>query len=299
MFYIESGTFNGTAGTQLFERTAASGFAAETSLFSYATPVSGSFVRVLGGTIFFGENSGGTIRSVNTDGTSPALIATVANNYDLVFSGSLALLSANPGGFNSPDNKVFSLDLADGHLDTVLDTGGDYSGPITVDAAGDLLYGATTFGSISAGGVYKFTLADIQSALDADPQANDTSLTMGKGTRIFANGSNGYLGRTDDQHVYALASPFGAAATITRFNLDDTNAAGQAAGQTNTGPFFGATDATDAALFVAVTDDFSTGPSAVFRVVPEPSPTSALLLGSVILAGAAGLSRKRKKNAAA
>ena len=95
IYYLETdGSF--AASTKLYKRTAAGGYATATPLFNYGSALFGSFVTVQSGKVYFGENSANTIRSVNLDGTSPALIGTVVGNFDLAFSGGSAFVSANP-----------------------------------------------------------------------------------------------------------------------------------------------------------------------------------------------------------
>ncbi|MEA3188996.1 MAG: hypothetical protein QOD99_2826 [Chthoniobacter sp.] len=292
LFYIESGNFGGTSDTRLFERKAADNFASEISLFSYgAAGVSGSFVRVLGSRVYFGENSAGTIRSVNFDGSAPALIATVANNYDLAFSGTAALLSANPAGFAAPDNKVYGLNLTNGQLDTLLDTGGDYSGPIAIDSAGNLLYGATNFGAVT-GGLFEFLANKVNGVRDPNPQQNDTTLTLADGVRIQNNGNNGYLGLQDDRHLFALDSPFGSPGIVKRFDLTNT-AIADTVGLTGTGEFFGAAGATASGLYVAVSSSFSNGPSTVYRVAAVPEPAAGALFAAAALLGGFAFFRRK------
>ncbi len=287
LFYIESGNFGGTSDTRLFERTMASSFSDETELFSYgAGGISGSFVRVSGTTVYFGENSNGTIRSIGTDGSLSHLIATINGNYDLAFSGSTAFLSANPGGF-TPENKVYKFDLSSGATSILLDTGGDYSGPIAFDSAGDLFYGATNFGL--SGGIFKFSAAAVQQAL-----TSGTALTMANASASFnGSNSNAYLGLTDDHHLYTLNSPFGAPSTATSFDLSNT-ASGSAVGQTDNGPFFGAADAQNGSLYVAVTSDFLSGPSSVYRVQAVPEPSTLAFVGIAFAALAARFTSRKK-----
>lgn len=288
LFYLESGSFGGSSDTRLFQRTAASNFATEIQLFSYGANVSGSFVRVSGAKVYFGEYSLGTIRSVNLDGSSPATLTTLVGNYDLALAGTTAFISANQNAFPSdPDNKVFALNLANNQLDTVLDTGGDYSGPVAIDAAGDLLYGATNFGSI-AGGIFKFTAAQVTQA-----RLNHTQLAIGNGVRIYDNGNNAYLARENDSRLFSFNNPFGAPSTATRLDLNNL-ALHELAGQTDTGPFFGAVDATSTDVYVAVTDSFSSGPSAVYRVSPVPEPSAWAFMAMVVSAGSVGFLVRRK-----
>lgn len=274
LFYFASGNFGGGPETRLFERTSASGFATAVDLFSYGSQVSGSFVKVNAGTVYFGENSTGTIRSISAGGGAATLLGTVTGNYDAAFRGSDLFLSANPA---SNDNKVYRF-LPGGQLDTVLDTGGDFSGPITFDSAGNLLYGATNFASVN-GGIYSFSAAQVSAALDANPSAHDGSFNLSSGTQLFANGSNQYLAAENGTKFFQGNSPFGSAAFVKELDAAQPGAPGRSVGQTGTGEFFGGMASANGALYVAVTSDFSQGPSAVFKVVPEPG-SMALLAGA-------------------
>jgi hypothetical protein len=270
VFYIESGNFGGSFDTRLFEATAASNYTTSNLLYSYGGPTSGSFVRVIGSTVYFGENSGGTILSVSAGGGTPTVTGTVQGNYDLAFQGSNAFLSANP---TFSDNQVFKLDLSTGATAAVLDTGGDFSGGIAFDAAGNLYYGATAFGSLP-GGIYKFTAAQI-----ADALTNHITLSISDGVLVFDDGNNQYLGYGGGNTLYQANSPFGSAATLTSFDL--LNLTSRTLGATGDTDFFGATDANASGFYVAVTADFSSGPSAVFLVIPEPGSTALLGLGAL------------------
>jgi len=96
-------------------------------LFNYQTTATiyGSFIRVQGNTVYFGESSTGSVRSVSAFGGSSsrlfsipgykgitsslrlALDFNLAGNFDCGFnSQSQMFLSANPGGFASAENKI-------------------------------------------------------------------------------------------------------------------------------------------------------------------------------------------------
>ena len=110
LYYLNSGISG--AATQLIKRTAAKNYSDPTALFSYSGPVYGDFVKVNGSTVYFGESTTNTIRSVSVIGTRPHLIATIPRNYDFAFNGNEALVDAADSNF--ANNTVFKLDLLTG-----------------------------------------------------------------------------------------------------------------------------------------------------------------------------------------
>ena len=289
LYYLASGNFGNGPDTQLFQSTASSNYANTQELFSYGSEVFGSFVKVNGSTVYFGENSIGTIRSISASGGTASLLGTVAGNYDAAFSGSNLFVSANVSG---TDNKVYRL-LSGGQLDTVLDTGGDYSGPILFDSHGNLIYGATNFGSVS-GGVYSFTSAQVTNALDSNPSTQDKSFGINSGTRLFNNGNNEYLALTGSNKLFTANSPFGSPAIVDQLSLTNTNATPLIVGLSGTGEFFSGLAANGNALFVTVTSDFAQGPSAVYEVVPEPALPMLIGVGALAVLFSARRARKQK-----
>lgn len=284
LFYLVGGDFGADSNTRLFRRTAAAGYADETELHSFASPVFGSFVRESGGIVYFGESSTGSISRISSVGGSAEMVATVAGNYDLKLFGGSAYLSADPTF--SGNNKVYALDLFSGALDTILDTP-DFSGPIAFDSAGNLLYGATSFGGVP-GGIYSFTAAQVAGARDADPSASDTALTIGDGALLFDNGSNQYLALLAPDGLFAASSPFGQPSPIIRHDL--LTSSEMPVGATGAGEFFGGFAVGNGTVFAAVSVDFLSGPSAVFAIVPEPS--------GIVLLGAGALVFLRRRRSA-
>jgi len=288
LYYLETGPFVGGADTRLFKRTVADNFATPVQLFSFNGSVSGNFVKVSGSTVYFGEGtpSGGTIRSISVNGGAATTFASVPGNYDLAIGISGAFVSANSS--DSPANEVYKLNLSTGQLDTIVNPTNDYSGPVAVTSSGALLYGATAFGMVAgsvSGGIYSFTASQIASVTDSNPNVSDTSLPLSSGTRKVNDGNNQYLAYLDDQHLFQGNSPFGSAATITRFSL--SGSVQEPVGTTgNNIDFVGALALSGSSVYTVVTSDFSSGPSAVYLItaIPEPSPivliASACLLGS-------------------
>ena len=147
-------------------------------LFNYQTTATiyGSFVKVWGDTVYFGESSAATIRSVSiTGGPSRSLFTlekcvrlpsdgrmgfdfSLSGNYDCAFDSQTRMfLSANPGGF-SGENKIYYWD---GQTDpVVIAEMGKYSGPLAFDRNDNLYYGFTGYPAGPEDSVY-FTAAQV------------------------------------------------------------------------------------------------------------------------------------------
>jgi hypothetical protein len=265
IYYIETdGAF--TAGTTLYKRTAASGYATATPLYSYGAFVFGSFVVVEGGKVYFGENSTNTIRSINLDGSSPSLIATVVGNYDMAFSGAGAFVSSNPDvTFANPQSNVAKLDLGTGATDLILNATPDYSGPIEFDSAGALLYGAA---KSAIGGIYGYSAAEVAAAT-----GSGAIVLTSPTNRVVNNGANQYLAYENGTELWQ--DDF---ATLRLYDL----ATGSGSAIATTPQFIGQLDAKGGVLYANVTN-FSTNQSSVFAVVPEPSSILLLAFGSLVL----------------
>ena len=268
VFYIESdSSFSTPAASKLYRRSAGDGYASATTLFDFGSAVFGSFVLWDSGKVYFGENSTGVIRAVNTD-LSIDLLGTVAGNYDAVFSGGSLFLSHNPGGF-TPLNKVsrFTLDpdggggLALSAADLILDTPNDYSGPIDFDAAGNLFYGGS--GSFGRTDLHRYSAAEVAGAFGAG-----TTLTLDAPHLYLANGGNAYLA-FDGAALWQSA--------FTSLNRIDVTTPVSAEIGTSTDSI-GHLDEVGGTLYVNITKASFDG-SAVYAVVPEPTSTLLLALG--------------------
>lgn len=272
IYYLETDSTFST-NTQLYKRTAASGYAAAVPLFDLGSPVFGSFVTLGGGKVFFGENSTNNLYAINPDGSGSNTLGTVLNNYDAVFASGSLFVSHNvePNFLNPPKNRVSKYDLVSGGggltlgvEDTTIDTVSDYSGPVEMDATGTLFYGAS--GANGIGDLYRFTAAEVADAF------GPTSLSLDAAHRLIANGVNAYLGAEGDADLWQ--SNFGT------LSLIDTVAATSTSIATSSN-FIGQLDAIDGEVFASVTN-FATNSSAVYAVVPEPA-SGALLAGTLAM----------------
>ena len=275
IFYLESDSAFPGATTKLYKRTAASGYAPTPAIFDFGSAVFGSFVTVQSGKVYFGESSANTIRSVNLDGTSPALIGTVIGNFDLAFSGGNAFVSANADGppYTNPRNKILKLDLVTGATQAVLDATPDFSAPLDFDASGNLIYGVA---KSTIGGIYRYSAASVASAI-----ATSTPLVLTPPTnRVLANGGNQYLAYASDSSLWQDDS--NAQGTLRKYDLG-TSAVVNVGTTASASEYLGQLDYQGSTLYVNVTN-FGTNRSAVFGVVPEPSSAVFLAVGLLVFA---------------
>ena len=119
-------------------------------LFSYQSDVYGSFVAIRGRTVYFGESSYGSVRSVPRDGSGESRVLfrlppprrrgsdfALAYNYDCAFDpAGRMFVSANPDGAG---NRIYCWP-GSGEPFPVACPGG-YSGPLDFDPEGNLYYG--------------------------------------------------------------------------------------------------------------------------------------------------------------
>ncbi len=279
LFYLESDSTNFAASTRLYRRNAANYAAAPTLLKDLGAFSFGSFVTLHDGRVFFGDTTfsgDGKLYVIAPDGTGFDELGALKRNYDLAFLGDNLLVSASVVG---EENKVIKFQLiADGTGGQMLNAGttllntdpdgagpllGDYSGPVEVDSAGRLLYGAS---KSSIGGVFRLSTAETAGTAEV------TLLPPAK--RILNNGANQFLALGSDTVLWADDFQ-----TVTRYDL----AAGtsQVVGSTPAGDFSqspGQLESAAGRLFVNVTD-FNVPRSTVFAVQPVPEPgASALVL---------------------
>jgi hypothetical protein len=271
IYYIESeGAFPATVNAHLYKRSPSDGYVSSTTLFDFGSPVFGSFVVFNGGKVYFGESSTGAIRSINPDGTGLDALGTVADNYDLAFSGGSLFFSHNPGGF-SAQGKVSKFDLvADGTgglmlsgADLILDTPTDYSGPVEFGLAGSFFYGGTA----ASGGtpnLFRFSGAEILAANGGGP-----TLTLDNPHLFLANGANAGLAFDGANGLWHTKSGV--------LDIIDTDTATSTPVGT-TSNFLGQIDYAFGTVYAGVTD-FASNRSAVFAVVPEPNCAIIAILG--------------------
>lgn len=111
------------------------------SLLSYASYTFGSFSVAIGSTeVLFGESSNGGIWKLGLNGQAAQQIGIVPFNYDAVMlDDDRALVSAKTGGFSAADNDIIFVDVLTGLTQLVAQFDGA-SGPLAIDAAGDIYY---------------------------------------------------------------------------------------------------------------------------------------------------------------
>jgi hypothetical protein len=269
IYYLESDSTNYTADTLLYKRTAASGYATPAApLFNLGSGVFGSFVTLGSGKVFFGENSTNKVYAINPDGSGGNLLGTVTNNYDAVFANNSLFISHNPDTtFLNPQNRVSKFDLIPnggglslGTADQIIETGGDYSGPVARDANGSLFYGATGF--LSVKDLYRFNALEVAGAF------GPTTLTLDAAHRVIANGSNAYLAEDAINGLWQDS--------FTALNLIDVDAATSTPIATTTDSL-GQLEAVNGEVYANVTN-FTTARSSVYAVVPEPGSAALLAI---------------------
>lgn len=271
-FYIE--TDSGFAlNARLLKRSPNDGYSSATPLFDFGAPVFGSFVAFDSGKVFFGESSGGAIRSINPDGTGVDLLGSIAGNYDLTFAGGSLYLSHNPGGFN-PLGKVSKFGLMpDGtggsmltSADLIIDTPADYSGPIEFGPNGSFFYGGS--GSFGMQNLFRFTAGEISAANGAGP-----TLTLDSPHLFLANGANSGLAFDGDDTLWH--SDFG------KLDAIDTDTAMSNPVATSADSI-GQLDFAGGIVFANVTKA-TFDRSSVYAVVPEPGGALLALIGLAVL----------------
>jgi len=157
--YDDEGNLYAFVGTQYLVKNP--GFSAQT-LYEFPSPYYfGSFVRVRGDTVYFGESSTNRVFSAPVDGSSPGRLLfelpgggmgkrmrtgeefTLVGNYDCAFDSlGRMFLSANPSSASyEPNNKIYCWEGQTGIDPVVVAEMGGYSGPLSVDPSDNLYYG--------------------------------------------------------------------------------------------------------------------------------------------------------------
>ena len=113
----------------------------KTSLLSFQTSTFGSFTKHVDNQhVLFGESSNGDIYLVPTASGPAKKLANLKLNYDAaIYPGGWAIVSAKTGGFSAKNNDLVAVNLATGKTDPIAQLPGA-SGPVTVDATGNLYY---------------------------------------------------------------------------------------------------------------------------------------------------------------
>jgi hypothetical protein len=289
LYYLDTANFGSGLTTELIKQTAASNYSSSSVLYNYNGVVYGSFVKVSGSTVYFGESSANTIQSISVNGGTPTLIATVPYNYDMAFNGTSAFVDASDSNYQN--NTVSKLNLTTGALTPILNTGGA-SGPIAFTSNGSLLFGGSDYGD--PGGIYSFSAAQVSAALTG------TELTLSQGTLLFANGVNSDLASLNPQSLYQVETSYDSSipALITLYN--PANLTSQVAGQidyADEGDIFDGITPLGGGVAVAVSSQDGypgEASSQVFLVTPEPGSVALLAIGAAWMIGMRPVRSKRR-----
>lgn len=158
----------------------------------------GSFVTVdpTGSYLLFGESSANTITKVPLNGGSPSVVATVVFNFSCAFLAPDVALVAH-GDFTFNATKIVRLDVTTGATDLIADLIGP-SGPVVVDAHGDVYYGSNTIQfptpTIGAEDILRFDAAQVAGAIgptfltDADATVVVSGVTAPAGIAFDTEG---------------------------------------------------------------------------------------------------------------
>ena len=140
---LPSGNLAVFDGSSVIELDGTSGAPVRT-LFTPSSPVFGSFLKCDpgGDYLLFGESSQHEIWKLPLNGSAALLVASVPYNFDCVFVGAdQALISRGEATFTT--TYVDQLDVNTGSTDRIAEVTGP-SGPLALDAAGNLLYGVNS-----------------------------------------------------------------------------------------------------------------------------------------------------------
>ena len=150
---LSSGDFVIYNGVELYEIDGATG--EYTKTLAETSPVYGSFVKVVGDKVYFGESSKGAVNVYDYATGETTLFTTLAGNYDMKVAGDDIYIIAG-----NTVNKV----AADGTATPVI-TVGSASGALIFDDAGNAYYaaGEENWGAQGAKNMYKFTARQLAS----------------------------------------------------------------------------------------------------------------------------------------
>ncbi|MGI6295106.1 MAG: PEP-CTERM sorting domain-containing protein [Armatimonadota bacterium] len=128
------------------------------TLYTYSASVFGSFVKYNNGLVYFADNDY-TSSMVRTFDPVTAVVNDVTRldwNYDIDFYGNNAFVVAG--------NTVYALDASNNT--TPVATAAGYSGPVALDAAGNLYYCPSNYPF--ATNIYMWSSAKVQGAIEGD-----------------------------------------------------------------------------------------------------------------------------------
>lgn len=134
-----------------------------TTLLTFPSFTFGSFlVRISATEVLFGESLQGDLYRLPLHGGTPRVLARLPFNYDAVsLDLGAVLVSAKTGGFGSPINEIWHVDLGSGALDKIAELPGA-SGPLERDRGGILYATASLAFPTPPGTVEILRFSDVQ-----------------------------------------------------------------------------------------------------------------------------------------
>ena len=193
---------------------------------SLSAGTSGSFIKLQGDIIYYGESTNGTLCAVRMDGTEHSVIATMPYNYDMAFNGLGQAYVVTGSEYGAPASaNIYQLDLVTGATDLIASVDGP-SGPIIFDESGSLYYGtvSSVFGARGGQSVLSWTSGQVAgaqgpgslSAAEATVAASDldspAGFAWGPGgdlyfTSVVASPGNIWRLSSQGASVFASADP--------------------------------------------------------------------------------------------
>ena len=259
-----------------------------TTLYGFDSGVYGSFVRLIGDDVWFGNSSDNVVRSISSGGGAATDIVTLAGQYDLQANGlSQVFVSAKPG----TSTGIFHIyDDGLGYVaDLVADIGG-YSGPIEFDVNDNLYYG---FPNYDAGGVVYFDASDVAAAI-AEEDYGNAELGAADWTSYCASLSAcSFLQFDDNGDLYSSSWQ----SVVDRIYAQDSSEGfGSSPNYSGLGQMAYLAGEGWGELYLAATD-YSMGEynSILYQITAIPEPSTVLMMLSGIVAGAGILARRLRR----
>ncbi|MEA1926750.1 MAG: hypothetical protein U9N73_00970 [Candidatus Auribacterota bacterium] len=190
-----------------------------TVLYDYGSSVFGSFVKLQGEKLYFGESTTGSIKSIPSGGGSADDLFTLANSYDCAFnSQSRMFLSANPS-WSGNMLYVWWQGMTDPQ---VIANVGDNSGPIAFDNNDNLYYGCSTTYPPGPEDIVYFTAGQVSNAINTGIPLTSSDWT------VYAAGVNAPGGLSFDRNtpVPDLFSTSSGRGTLSRVSAGATSLMG-------------------------------------------------------------------------
>ena len=252
------------------------------TLYTYSAALYGSFVRYNGGLVYFADNdyTSSMVRTVDPVTAVVNDLTRLEWNYDIDFYAN--------NGFIVAGNTVYALDA--GNNTTPVATAAGYSGPVALDAAGNLYYCPSNYPF--ATNIYMWSSAKLQGAIEGDvlgiADADAAIAVNGAaglafdslGRLLFSDNSGGQakIMRWDGVSIETLA-------TLTREDVESPAVT------------FLRFDPLTNDIYAGVnyyTDGYSANYCYIVKLEQVPEPSSLVGLCSLIaLAGSLGLRRRK------